>query len=338
MKKIKVLGMAALTLASVAALASCGKKGDSNTYNVGILQFVTHTALDKATAGFKQALTDKCPEGKTVKFTVKNPETEAATMLTMANQLVRKSDLVLGNATPAATQLISSAATEGKTKLPILFTSVTDPVGAQLVSATSGANHKENVTGTSDMNPIAEQAEMIFDFDSTVDKIGFIYNVSETNSKTQCDAFEAYIKEHHPACQIQTRTVSEQTQISSTVTTLVNSDNCDAIYVPTDNLMASNITTITNITNVAKVPLYCGESGMVGNGGTMSLSISYYELGYTTGEMAASILFDGKSASSIDVKSQTDTTKMEFVYNAPAITSMGLTFTDAFKQKYGITI
>lgn len=333
MKKIKGLAIAALSLASVAALTSCGKKSSAD-YNVGVLQYLTIPALDKATDGFKKAIEDKCPEGKKVKFTVKNPETDASTMLTMSNQLVRKCDLVLGNATPAATQLISSATTEGKNDLPILFTSVTDPVGAQLVSATSGAGHIENVTGTSDMNPIAQQVEMIFDFDSTVDKIGIIYNISETNSKTQCDAFKAYIDANYPGVEVKERTVSEQTQISSTVTTLVNSDSCDALYIPTDNLMAGNISTITNVTNPKHVPVYCGESGMVGDGGTMSLSISYYELGYTTGEMAAQILFEGKKASEIDVQSQTDLSKMEFVYNADAMASMGLTFTDAFKTKY----
>lgn len=334
MKKGKLLSCAVMAALATVTLASCG--GSNADYEVGVLQFVTHTALDKATKGFKDAIKEACPEGKKVKFTVKNPETDAATMVTMANQLVRNCDLVMGNATPAATQLISSAATEGKSNLPILFTSVTDPVDAGLVSATSGPAHVENVTGTSDMNPIAEQAEMIFDFDSSVDKIGIIYNISETNSKTQCDAFEAYINQNHPGVVVDVKTVSEQTQISATVNALVTTDSCDALYLPTDNLIASNIPTITNVTNPKHVPVYCGESGMVESGGTMTLSISYYELGYTTGEMAARILFDGEKASDIDVESQTDTTKMEFAYNAAAMTSMNLTFSADFKTKYNI--
>ena len=333
MKKIKVIGASMVALLGAVALASCGSK-DKNTFEVGVLQYVTHNALNSATEGFKKALTDKCPEGKKVNFTIKNPEADASSLLTMANQLVRNSDLVMGNATPAATQLISSAATEGK-NLPILFTSVTDPVGAGLVSANSGANHKENVTGTSDMNPIDQQAEMVFDFDSSVDKIGIIYNISETNSKTQCDAFEAYIKAHHAGCAVVTRTVSEQTQISSTVTKLVE-DGIDALYVPTDNLLAANVSTITNVTNPAKIPVYGGEGGLVDSGATMSLSISYYELGYTTGLQAAEILFEGKLAKDIDVVSQTDTSKMEFVYSKEAMTAMGLTFPEAFKTKYGV--
>ncbi|MCR5705226.1 MAG: ABC transporter substrate-binding protein [Acholeplasmatales bacterium] len=332
MNKRKLLGCAAMAALATVALASCGSNAD---YEVGILQYATHTALGKATDGFKQALKDKLPEGDTIKFTVKNPEGDASTMLTMANTLVRNSDLVLGNATPAATQLVSSAATEGKTDLPILFTSVTDPVSAGLVTAWSGSTHTENVTGTSDINPIEAQADLIFDYDSTVDKIGFLYNISETNSQVQCEAFTEYLTANYQSCTTETETVSEQSQISSAVTKLIN-DGCDAIYLPTDNLMASNITTITNVTNPAKVPVYCGESGMVENGGTMSLSISYYELGYTTGEQAAEILFNGKSAKDVDVVAQTDASKMEFAYNSDAMTAMSLTFTSDFKTKYNI--
>lgn len=333
MKKRIFFGCAAMAALATVALVSCGKsKAD---YEVGILQYATHTALDKATEGFKQALKDKCPEGKKIKFTVKNPEGDAATMLSMANSLVRNSDLVLGNATPAAVQLKSSAATEGKTSLPILFTSTTDPIDAGLVSAWSGSAHAENVTGTSDINPIEAQADLIFDYDASVDKIGFLYTISEQNSKVQCDQFVEYLSANYATCQTEVLTVSDQSTISSSVSKLIN-DGCDAIYLPTDNLMASNITTITNVTTPANVPVYCGESGMVESGGTMSLSISYYELGYTTGEQAASILYDGVSASSIDVVAQTDGKKMEFAYNAAAMTSMGLTFTAEFKNKYSI--
>ena len=331
MKKRKILITSTLVALSAISLASCGSKSD-NDYEVGVLQYTTHTALDKATLGFKDALTKKVEEaGKNVKITVKNPEADTASLLTMANQLVRNSDLVLGNATPAATQLISSAATEGKNKLPILFTSVTDPVSAKLVS--SWTSHKENVTGTSDLNPTDSQMDLIFDFDSTVDKIGFLYNVSETNSKTQVDSCKAYLQTNYPNAQALVSTVSQQSEISSAVNKLI-SDGCDAIYLPTDNLMASNMTVISNITNPKKIPIYCGESGMVDNGGTMTLSISYYELGYTTGEMAAEILLNGKKASEIDVVAQTEASKMEFAYNTSAMNAMNLTFSDTFKTKY----
>ena len=334
MRKTKLLlSLGVATLAGL-SLASCSK--DSADIEVGILQYTTHTALDKATNGFKEALTKKAEEaGKTIKFVYKNPEQDQASMLTMANQLVRDCDLVLGNATPAATQLISSRQTEGKLDLPILFTSVTDPVSAGLVSAMSGSTHTENVTGTSDLNPVSAQMDLIKNFDSNVDKIGFIYNVSETNSKVQVDSCKEYLKSKYPSIEIDEKNVNEQGQISATTSALI-SDGCDAIYIPTDNLMASNMTTITNVTNPAKVPVFTGESGMVDSGGTMTISISYYELGYTTGEQAAQILFDGKSASSIDVVTQTDASKMEFAYNASAMTQMNLTFTDEFKTKYSI--
>ncbi len=332
MRKTKILlSLGVATLAGL-SLASCGK--DSADFEVGILQYTTHTALDKATNGFKDALSKKAEEaGKTVKFVYKNPEQDNSTMLTMANQLVRNCDLVLGNATPAATQLVSSRQTEGKSNLPILFTSVTDPVSAQLVKAMSGKDHTENITGTSDLNPVSAQMDLIKDFDTNIDKIGFIYNISETNSKVQVDSCIKYLENSGIATEV--KTVSEQGQISATTSTLVSA-GCDAIYIPTDNLLASNMTTVTNVTNPAKVPVFTGESGMVDSGGTMTVSISYYELGYTTGEQAAQILLDGKSASSIDVVTQTDPTKMEFAYNASAMAQMNLTFTDSFKTKYSI--
>ena len=333
MKKTKIGLIAAMALFAGVSLTSCGESAD---FKVGILQYVTHDALNKATEGFKAELEAKAKAaGKKISFVVKNPEADNAQLGTMATQLVRSCDLVLGNATPAATQLVTARATEGKTNLPILFTSVTDPVDAKLVS--SMKNHKENVTGTSDLNPIEKQFEMMFDVDDEIDKIGFLYTVSEPNSKVQCDTAIEWLKSEKgfTDSNIFVQTVSDQSGISAATTKLCN-DGCDFIYLPTDNLMAANMTTITNVTNDKHVPTMCGEESMVTNGGTFTISISYEQLGHTTGEMAAKILFEGKKASEIDAVVTDDATKMVSLVNMNAVRSYGITLSDAFKTKYKI--
>lgn len=330
MKKLRNIFFAIMALVCVCGLASCGSDAD---YTVGILQLATHDALDKATEGFKAEIKENVPEGKTVKFIVKNPEGDASIMSTMATTLVRKCDLVMGNATNAALALKAAAQTEGKTNLPILFTSVTDPVDAGLV--TSLTNPGGNITGTTDMNPVEKQIEIITKFDSTITKVGFIYNINEANSAVQCDLAKTYITANVATISTVTRTVSDASGITAAVNGLIT-DGCKAIYIPTDNLMAANMTTVANVTNAADVIVICGESSMVDNGGTFSFSIDYSELGKQTGAQACKILYNGTSTGTINVEGQTDVTKLQFVYNSSALTTMGLTMSDSFKTYYGI--
>lgn len=333
MKKIKIGLMAVSAACATLALASCGSDAD---YKVGVLQFVTHDALDKATNGFKDKLNELMEkEGKKVEFVVENPEADNPTLLTLANKLVGNCDLVMGNATPAATQLAASAKTAGKTDLPILFTSVTDPVDAGLV--TSNANPGGSVTGTSDMNPIQQQMEMIFDFDNSVDKIGFLYCANESNSKVQVDAAVAYLKntKGFNDSQIQVEMFSDNNAIGTSASALV-SGNCDVVYLPTDNIVAANVPAVTNVTNTAHIPTFAAEESMCNAGATLSLSINYTELGKTTGEMAFDILFNGKKPSEIAVKQQTEASKFNNVANTTALTQMGITLSDTFKAKYGL--
>lgn len=343
-RKFKLFSLFGAFALSAVALASCGggNKGAIDTskseFNVGILQLATHDALGAATTGFKDYINNHTPEGKSVTFTFKNPEGDAPTLLAMANQLVRDCDLVLGNATSAITQLVSSAATEGLTRKPLLFTSVTDPVTSNIVL--DWANHPGVfITGTSDINPVQAQMELAFEAgcakDGTVDKIGFLYNIGEINSRTQCDMAINYLATAHPTCQTAIQTVSESNQISAAAQALVNA-GCDYIYLPTDNMIASNVSAVTNITNPAKVPVMCGEEGMVNSGGTFTYSISYYELGMLTGKMACQIMFEGISADLIAIEGLTDASKMSFACNTDAITAMGLQLSQEFKTKYNI--
>lgn len=331
MKKAKFLLTATTAVLGLCAVTSCGTSAD---YTIGVLQLMTHDALGAATDGFKDYINENTPDGKTVEIIVKNPENDTTSMQTMANQLVRKCDIVMGNATPAITQLVTSRATEGLNDLPLLFTSVTDPVTSNIIpSLTSRSGY--NITGTSDINPVEAQIELMFEINPNTAKIGYLYNISETNSKAQCDMADAYLTTYHSICESVTKTVSEQSQIAAAAQYLVN-QGCDFIYLPTDNLMASNMSTISNVTNPAGVPLICGESGMVTNGGTFTYSISYYELGRLTGQMACDILFNGKKADDIEVVGLTDASKMEFAYNGSAINQLNLNLSDEFKNKYNI--
>lgn len=334
MKKTRIGLMAATAALVGVALTSCGSSTkDENTYTVGILQYVSHEALNKATDGFKAELEAKLPDGKKVEFIVQNPEADPTALQTMATNLVRKCDLVLGNATPAAQQLVAARATEGKTDLPILFTSVTDPVAATLVSET---NRNNNVTGTSDINPVAQQIDLIFDLDSTVDKVGYLYTVSEINSQAQCQLADEYLKATYSGVTSETQTFSEASGINVAVNKLVN-DGCDVIYLPTDNLVAANIPSVTNITDPAKVFTIGGEESMVTAGATITVSINYEELGKTTGDMAYEILVNGKDPDDIAVAKQTEASKFNFAKNDNSLAACDLTLSDAFKAKYGIT-
>lgn len=340
-KVFKFIGSSAAIAFAALSLASCGSTKDSNasasadgdnTYKVGILQYVSHDALDKATAGFKAQILANLPEGKEVEFVVKNPEADPTALQTMATALVRECDLVLGNATPAATQLIAARATEGKVDLPILFTSVTDPVAASLINPSKRDN---NVTGTSDINPVAQQIDLIFDVDSTVDKVGYLYTVSEVNSQAQCQLADEYLKATYPNVTSETQTFAEQSGISTAINKLVN-DGCDVVYLPTDNLVAANIPSVTNVTDPAQVFTIGGEESMVAAGATITVSINYTELGATTGDMAIDILLNGKDPDDIAVAKQTEAAKFNFAKNDKSLSACGITLSDAFKTKYGI--
>ena len=340
MKKIR-LGLLASTslmaLGAMASLTACGDDGaldlNKSSYKVGVLQYISHDALDAATESFKTELKVQLEAlGKTVEFEVKNPEADETTLTSMASQLVKSCDLVMGNATPAATALKSAAKKQGKTKRPILFTSVTDPVEVELVE--SNTTPGGYVTGTSDMNPVAAQIELAFEADPTIDKVGFLYTATETNSVVQCDAAKAYLKnsKNFTDSQIKTRAFNEPKDISASVTALVN-EGVDFIYRPTDNTVASAITTVTRVTNPAGVFLIAGESNMVTNGATFTFSVDYANLGKITGEMAGNI-FKGETIATMPVQTQTE--NFVFAYNAEAISELNLQLSNEFKTKYNI--
>lgn len=324
-----------LSALSLCALAVSACKKEKADIKVGILQFATFDALDNATNGFKgQIEAAASKNGKTVEFIVENPEGDTTLNQSMATKLVRECDLVLGNATPCAVALKTAAATQGKPELPILFTSVSDPVAEKLVSSMDDPSNNGQLTGTSDINPVVDQIDMIVDLFGDNCKIGYLYTNSESNSKTQCDAADRYIAQNYPNVTTTTALVSEG---AADVTTIARNlaSNVDALYIPTDNNMAKNMTAVTNATNALKKPVFCGEGGMVDSGGTFSISISYLELGKTTGDMAVEILFNGKNPNQIKPESQTNSEFFTNVKNDNVIAEIELVLPESFKTKYG---
>ena len=263
--------------ASSAAAGSAAAAGDS--YTVGICQLVEHAALDAATQGFEDALSAEF--GENVTFDFQNAQNDSATCATIANGFVSAGvDLIMANATPAL-----QAAQAATNEIPILGTSVTEygvALGIDNFSGTVGGN----VSGTSDLAPLTEQADMILELLPETKTVGLLYCSAEPNSEYQVQVVEEYLTGKGITC---TRFSFSDSNDVAAVTTKAAADS-DVIYIPTDNTAASCTETIGSIVLNAKTPVVAGEKGICAGCGVATLSISYYDLGYKTGEMAAQVL------------------------------------------------
>lgn len=317
MKKIILLFVVVL---SAFCAVSCKK---DNKTTVGILLTATHSALNDAKDGFIEAL--KANGYEDAEFVVRNPEGDATTMNSMATELIRKSDIVLGVGTPAAVALQSARDAE-ELDVTILFTAVTDPVSAGLMD---DVNKPTDITGTNDMNPVADQVDLILELAPGIKKLGVIYNVAETNSLVQAEMVKAQAALKN--VEVVVKTVSEAIEISAATTALIQTEKVEAIYIPTDNLMASNMPAISAVSDELKVPTVCGEAGMVAAGGTITYSINYKSLGYLTGEMAAKIL-SGTPCSEVPSTS-VDASGLEVAINDTSIQNIGIEVPQSIKDK-----
>ena len=318
---LKKLVLLLLVVVSLFTIAGCGGKDDK--VKVGILLTATHSALNDAKDGFIEAL--KANGYEDVEFVVKNPEGDQTTMNTMATDLVRKSDIVLGIGTPAAVALQSARDAE-QIDITILFTAVTDPVSAGLMTDPSKPT---NITGTNDMNPVADQVDLILELAPGITKLGVLYNVAEPNSKVQAEMVKAQAAIKN--VEVVIKTVSEAIEISAATTALIQTEGVQAIYLPTDNLIAANVPAIAAVADELKVPTVCGESGIVAAGGTITYSINYKSLGYLTGEMAAKILSGTKCS---DVPSTSvDASGLEVAINETSIANLGIEVPQTIKDK-----
>ncbi len=308
-----VLVMAILATTALAA-TSCSKKG----YNIGILQLVTHDALDQATEGFKQAIIDRLGE-ENVTFDYQNAAGDPNTCPTIANNFVSKNvDLILANTT-SALQACSSATTT----IPILGTSVTEYGVALNIDNFNGVVGS-NISGTSDLAPLNDQAQMIIDLFPDAKNIGLLYCSAEPNSKYQVKVVKEYLESKG-------LTVKEYAFADSNDVALFTENaaaESDVIYIPTDNTAASCTETINNICLPKKVPVFAGEAGICKGCGTFTLSISYYEIGYKTGEMAADILEGKEDISKMPIQYDSNPEKM---YNKEICEALGITVPEGYK-------
>ena len=306
MKRIIALALAVLMLAS---LAACGGSG-SGKYKVGICQLVQHPALDAATQGFQDALTKQL--GDKVEFDVQNASGEPANCTTIVNGFVSsKVDLIMANATPAL-----QAAKEATATIPILGTSVTDYASALEIDGWTGTVGT-NISGTSDLAPLDGQAAMIKELFPDAKTVGILYCSSEANSQYQVDVITGYLTDLGF-----TVTPYSFTDTNDVASVAQKACDSDVIYIPTDNTAASNTEAIANVVLPAKVPVVAGEAGICQGCGVATLSISYYDLGYATGLMAAKVLTGEAKISEMPVQYAPEFTKQ---YNAANCDALGIT-------------
>ena len=284
-KKMKALTAALMMTLAMGALG-CGGDNKAETgkdakVSVGIVQLVEHAALDSANKGFVDGLAGKgFKEGQNITFDKQNAQADQSNLQNIAHRFVNnKVNLICAIATPPA-QTVANVTSD----IPIVATAVTDYEAAKLIK--SNDNPGTNVTGTSDMNPVKEQLELLLKIAPNAKSVGTIYCSSEVNSQLQVDMLKAAAKDKNIV--IKEATVSTVNDIQQAAHSLVG--EVDALYIPTDNVMASAVPTLISVTDEAKLPVIAGEGSMVKAGCLATLGIDYYKLGVQTGEMAADIL------------------------------------------------
>ena len=296
-------------LALSAALTGCGKSGKKV---IGVCQLVTHDALDAATQGFKDAVIEGLGEAN-VEFDYQNADLDLNACSTIANSFVsKKVDLIMANATPAL-----QAAYNATTTIPILGTSITEygvALGIENFTGVTGMN----VSGTSDLAPLDEQAQMIVDVFPNAQKVGILYCSGEANSKYQVDVVKAELENKN--LQVSVMSFTDSNDLPTILRGGIS--GIDVLYIPTDNTCASNALTIDSICQERNVPVVAGEEGLCKECGAITLSISYYNIGVKTGQMAVEILKNGADIKTMPIAYDTNPVKK---YNAAICTRLGIT-------------
>jgi putative tryptophan/tyrosine transport system substrate-binding protein len=316
MMKKRIQRIAMLCSASFLLLSGCGAKETSKsegnkekTYRIGVTQIVEHPSLDEALKGFKQALKDK---GLSVSYDVQIAQGDMNNNQTIANNFVSDQvDLIFANSTPSA-----QAALNATKDIPIVFTSVTDPVGAQLVQSMEKPGG--NVTGTTDTHPDAIPKTVQF-IDKYVkgNRVGMIYNSGEQNSVAQVETVKKAMK--RTDLKIVPVSVSTSAEVKQAAESLVGKADC--IYIITDNTVVSALESVIQVASDHNIPLFVGELDSVKRGGFAAYGFDYYDIGYEAGEMAVQILKDGKKPSDLPVQYPK---KLKLLINKKAAKDMGI--------------
>ncbi len=289
---------------------------DKTVYHIGICQLVQHEALDAATQGFQDKLTELL--GDQVDFDLQNASGDAATCATIANQFVAEDvDLILANAT-ASLQSAAAATSE----IPILGTSITDYATALEIDNWTGVTGM-NISGTSDLAPLEEQAAMLNELFPDAKTVGLLYCSAEPNSAYQADVVQTALEGLGYTCNVYT--FADSNDVASVTTTA--SSECDVLYIPTDNTAASSTEIINNICQPAGIPIIAGEEGICKGCGVATLSISYYDIGQQAGQMAYEILVNGADVSAMPIEFAPTVTKK---YNEANCTALGISVPDDY--------
>lgn len=328
MKQFRKMIAVVLTVAMAASLGACGNGGAASSsaaasaansaeggkmINIGVAQLLTHPAMDASLKGFKDGLASQgFEEGKNVTYDIQNAQGEQSNCITIANTFAnKKPDLILAIATPAA-QAVAKVITD----TPVMITAVTDPADAKLVA--SNEKPGGNVSGTSDKTPVKEQIEMLKEIVPDVQTVGIMYTSSETNSQLQAKWAKAACEEL--GLKYQEFTISNTNEIQQVAQSMVG--KVQAVYIPTDNILASGMKNVAAVTNSAKLPLIVAEVGPVQNGGLCTVGINYEKLGYQTGLMAAKVLKGEAKPADMAIEYQTEYT---ISYNSAIAKQLGIT-------------
>ena len=306
----------AASTASSAASSAGSAAAAGQSYTVGICQLVEHEALDAATQGFQDALTEQL--GDAVTFDMQNAQNDTATCATICNGFVSAGvDLILANAT-ASLQAAQAATAD----IPILGTSITEygvALGLTDFSGTVGGN----ISGTSDLAPLDEQAAMILEWMPEAKTAGLLYCSAEANSQYQVDTIQTYLED--AGLTVTQYPFSDSNDLSSVCQQAASAN--ELLYVPTDNTVAANTGIVDGICRPMGIPVFAGEEGICSGCGVATLSISYYDLGYTTGEMAIQILTGEADISTMPIQYTSATKK----YNKTICDELGLTVPEGYE-------
>jgi len=334
MKKKSAVGAAIIFALTLLFVTACGQQSDpankpadngaapaDKQLKVGVVQIVEHPALDAAREGFlSQMAKNGFEKDKQVVYDIKSAQGNMDTALSIVQKFKGDQvDLILAIATPTA-----QAAIQTTQDIPVVFTAVTDPVEAGLVKSMD--KPEGNATGTTDMNPIKEQLELLKEIKPDTKAVGVIYNSGEINSKVQVDVAKAASAEL--GLTIQEASISNPTEVKQAAEAMIG--KVQAFYVPTDNMVVSSIAAILTVAEEHKIPVIAGEENSVKSGAIATYGIDYGKLGEQTADMATKILKDGAKPAEMPVEKQAE---MKLVINSKAAEKMGVTLPQALLDR-----
>lgn len=323
MKKLLLvlLGLMILNACSNNATPTDDTNKEEKKVVIGVTQIVEHPSLDAAFAGFKEALADNgYIEGENIEYDVQIAQGDQTNSLTIAQNFVaNKVDLIFANTTQSAQSALNATK-----DIPIVFTSVTDPIGAQLVQTFESPGG--NVTGTTDTHPDAIATTINFIVDEVkAQKIGVLFNSGEQNSQVQVDAVKNLLKDK--GVELVERSVATSAEVKQATETLVG--NVDAIYIPTDNTVVSALESVIAVANEKDIPLFVGELDSMKRGAVAASGFEYHDIGYDSGLMAVDILKENKKPADIPVRLPQN---LKLIINKQAAQEQGLEIKDEWKS------